>query len=812
MIKALNIYLAVMVIILTFAVTAISAPITTVSYTYVTNPLPDNWADPGNTKLKDGVTGSFFDLFAGWPNVRVGFNPGCCDIIFDFGQTMQFTSVSSDTFRRDIYDLNPSVKRHVAASNSPNGPWDYTVSSTFTPPADMTGKLNTSSFTGSGRYLRVREYVQSAGMTVSEFTFDGNSVAASSVVPSSYSYVINPSPDIGTWIDPGNTKLKDGITGSLSDLFDGWPNVRVGFYPACYPICYDVIFDFGQAIQFTSVTADTWRRDYFGISASLQRKVAASNSSDPNGAWQYTASSFTAPADMTGRLNTSSFTGYGRYLRLWETTNNNNLITVSEVTFQGYVFPKVYLHNLRYSSALLLGAMWPQGVSSIAPSSISLVITSGGNTVFSTSVTGTEAFEGKVIPVNLSAGTYHVTVTTTLPNSESAVSIDRDMLYTPTPANAIVKFRDDGACLNNGTAFFPIGIYHTNSNDLQTVHNAGFNFTAPQQDIPTPPPWDCQNDGNGYIEKCATEGIKGMGIGFGYLAPGDPTGQALLQYYTGNANVLFWYVMDEPALSTLNNCRINYENGISWDATHPFLILQNAPDNQLSDLVNYYAATAEAGDVFSVEPYIIQGDNIQPLQGVSNIVKMGVKSVFGKKPVWAAIQSYTLKNLSTGAFGNPRLPTRWELECMSYLALASGARGLMYYAFDDSLGNDGTWRGVNLQVDRSDYWNNALIPCVSGINAHSDIWTAPYSSDSPVNETPNIVVQNKPYTLNNNVYMLVVNPEYYTTQAVRIWIPRAWAGSSTATDLMGGTSGSVSGGILTDTLAPLQTKCYVLPL
>ena len=72
-------------------------------------------------------------------------------------------------------------------------------------------------------------------------------------------------------------------------------------------------------------------------------------------------------------------------------------------------------------------------------------------------------------------------------------------------------------------------------------------------------------------------------------------------------------------------------------------------------------------------------------------------------------------------------------------------------------------------------------------------------------------MQKKPYTLNNRVYMLVVNPEN-TTQGVNITLPIAWSGSSSAPDVLGGTSASISSGILTDSLAPLQAKCYELKL
>jgi len=797
----LRIYSIAIVLAYITAASSFAAAITPASYTYIKAPYPDTstgWVDTGNVELTNGVTGSFTNIFPLAP--RVGFNQRYFDVIFDFGEAIKFTSVSSDTWYSGIYSIYPSVKRHVAVSNSLEGPWEYTITS-FAPPSNNSGKINTSAFTGTGRYLRVREYTDIGDwMTVSEFSFIGDTLPTNILSPVSYNYVTNPYPDTSTgWVDPGKVELKDGVTASFTSLFPLAP--RVGFNLNYY----DVIFDFGQSVNSSSLTSDTWRYDVYSISPATTRMIAASEDPNPAGTWTYSNFSLSTPNNGTGKNNTSVFNKYGRYLRLKE-TSAGPWMTVSEVKIEGYRFPNIYLHQLRYQNALLLGATWPTGISSKYPSSISLTITQGGTTVLSTSVPVADAFKGAVIPVSLSSGTYHVSVLTTV-DGQSVYSLDRDILYTSTPANPIVKFNADGVCLNNGTAFFPLGIYHAKSVDLQSVANAGFNVTMPQQATPTPPSWGRNDDGNDYVGKCTTAGIKAMGIGGGYLSPGNTDGQALLEYYRDNPNLAFWYVRDEPARSQLADMYTYYEQGVNWDPTHPFFILQNTPDNEVPDIVNYYALTSQYGDVFGVDPYPIYSNSCAPFKTVAETVNKAVTSVFGKKPVWAAIQSYSLVDSSDGSY-HPRLPTADELSCMSYLALAAGARGLLYYAFDDSYYISGTLHGINLRDDTPAYWAS-LIALVSELRTNTAIWTAPYATDSPVNETPNVVVQNKPYVLNNYVYILVVNPES-TANSVRVWLPYKWSSNTSAVDILGGTSGTVSHSILTDQLAPMETKCYKL--
>ena len=482
--------------------------------------------------------------------------------------------------------------------------------------------------------------------------------------------------------------------------------------------------------------------------------------------------------------------------------------------------PNVYVHMLRYSSSLFIGAIWPAAIGSATPPQTYdiAVKDSSGQTVLSRTITGIEAMSGTTIPVSLPGGKYRISVTAHFSNGASNVALDRDWLYTPTPVDPVASLRNDGAYLVNGTPYFPLGLYHVKSVDLAAIASSGINMAMSQVGTPFPSSWyrPGVGDDNGYSEKCAANGTKCLAMGAGYLDPSNSLGQSLLNYYRNDASIALWIVYDEPSRSMLGTCQTYYEQGVNWDPTHPFFTLQVPPSpsyraEELQDIVNYFAVTAQTADIFSVDPYPI--DFGQPLRHVYDSVDRAVKSVFGKKPVWATLQSYTIKNKSDGSFGNPRLPTSAELKCMSYMALAAGARGLLYYAFDDTYwtSDDGTRTGVNLKNDCPDYWNNAFTPCISQIKANSAIWTAPYASGSPINQSSTILMQKKPYTLNNRVYMLVVNPEN-TTQGVNITLPIAWSGSSSAPDVLGGTSASISSGILTDSLAPLQAKCYELKL
>lgn len=170
--------ICLMVIALSLVVTAASfaAVVTPVSYSYIVSPYPDtaSWADAGNSKLTDGAIGDLNDLFAGWPNVWVGFDKSVCDVVFDFGESIDFTSVSSVNFYHSGYTLLPPQDRNIAVSDTLDGEWSFSHYTLPAPP-DVRGSVNTTAFTGTGRYLRIQDKSSEAWLTTSEYTFEGTS-------------------------------------------------------------------------------------------------------------------------------------------------------------------------------------------------------------------------------------------------------------------------------------------------------------------------------------------------------------------------------------------------------------------------------------------------------------------------------------------------------------------------------------------------------------------------------------------------------------------------------------------------------------
>ncbi|MBU0610251.1 MAG: hypothetical protein KKI08_20370, partial [Armatimonadetes bacterium] len=365
--------------------------------------------------------------------------------------------------------------------------------------------------------------------------------------------------------------------------------------------------------------------------------------------------------------------------------------------------------------------------------------------------------------------------------------------YTP-PVKDLVSLTPDNVCLVGGKPFFPLGAYHVRQEDLQTIKDGGMNLGIPFT-ATFPPTWPKPGDGVGYLEKCAEVGLMGVAIG-GH--------KDALAHYRGHPEVLFWYVDDEPGgegrqpTDTLKR----YEDWAAADPTHPMFLLHNKP----AEFMRY----APACDVFACYPYPVRKDAQADLMHVVRYTEGAVAAVFDRKPVWVALQCYTVKAVSEAGKsrdGLPRLPTQAELRCMSYLALASGARGLLYYAFDDTYYNNGQIRGVNIGKEHPEFWAQ-MTQVMKEIGGQQRLWLSPHATLRPENLTPEVVVQQKPFACGEKTYVLVVNPKYEPRE-VRVKLPGVKT-TGEVKDALGGPPGKLAGGELTDTLEALQAKCYEL--
>lgn len=252
---------------------------------------------------------------------------------------------------------------------------------------------------------------------------------------------------------------------------------------------------------------------------------------------------------------------------------------------------------------------------------------------------------------------------------------------------------------STGRNFFPVGLYCVNrTNDFAAVRAAGFNvITGPAK--------------REFFDAAQAVGLKVL------AAPGTTAGpnfnaadaRAAIKTVGNHPALWAWYLSDEPDLNLISPTDVR--------AAQNFV--KSLCPAKPTALVIYKGANARhyanISDVMMIDRYPIPW---LPLANFGQHVEMTRLALPPPKPLVAVIQAF---DWNTDRASLPdvkdtplRPPTHAELRCMTYEALARGANGLFYFAFDT-----GAWQ----MRKQPETWT-ALKNVVAEVNARKPLFQA----------------------------------------------------------------------------------------
>lgn len=316
-----------------------------------------------------------------------------------------------------------------------------------------------------------------------------------------------------------------------------------------------------------------------------------------------------------------------------------------------------------------------------------------------------------------------------------------------------IHISDDGITYFRGKPFFPMVLYHVRSKFFEIAKDAGFNAVHPQfqDDVNlsgyTHGDWkDWGADGDSLRGLDLAEKL-GLGC---FLVPHlAPLSQFAIKYGTKPA-YLSYSIGDEQSGGLQGGLKLNahYHKIRAVDPETPVSYNHNVPAE-----MNAYSPAA---DIVGMDPYpVAMGSSSGtplPLRIVAKWTDAAYDSVGGKKPVWMVLEAFVYRG-ADGKLAWP-LPTFNQLRSMSYMAIARGARGLQYYAFDDSISKT----GLRLARDCPEFWED-LKKVVKELNGLSSVWTAPWGTASLQDPSDKLIAARHDFVLNGKHYLLLVNPE-----------------------------------------------------
>lgn len=239
------------------------------------------------------------------------------------------------------------------------------------------------------------------------------------------------------------------------------------------------------------------------------------------------------------------------------------------------------------------------------------------------------------------------------------------MLLPERPATVVI----DGK-LNlvvDGKPFFTLGMYHVGEADLPAVAALGIN---------TVQGWGGNLErARRFLDAARQNGLKVL-LEMGGMVDQTVNRQAIeahVQAFKDHPALLAWYVRDEPSPAQQPVVREAAELFRRLDPAHPTYMVSCRPSE--------FAAEAHLADIFAVDPYPLPGGAITTVAKWTDAAR---KATLDERPVWLIPQahdntSYDRKPPERGA----RPPTPEQERCMLYQCLIHGAKGIVWYTWDD---------------------------------------------------------------------------------------------------------------------------------
>lgn len=227
------------------------------------------------------------------------------------------------------------------------------------------------------------------------------------------------------------------------------------------------------------------------------------------------------------------------------------------------------------------------------------------------------------------------------------------------PAGRIM-IHDDRSLSRDGTRIFPFLMYHAQPEHFELMAELGINVVLNDFCL-------FRNNGSdraGYTRDLAQTLDAAAQHRLGIIVSANSAYGKLFPIPVAKDHpaLLAWYGDDEP-WGDITRLHESYNTIKMLAPDPPVLIVQNNY-SRLQD-------TAPACDILATDPYPVP--NVS-LRAVADATHAARRAVADHKPVWTVLPQY-----------GGKVPTREELRCMTWLAIASGANGLGFFTWDERL-------------------------------------------------------------------------------------------------------------------------------
>jgi len=353
----------------------------------------------------------------------------------------------------------------------------------------------------------------------------------------------------------------------------------------------------------------------------------------------------------------------------------------------------------------------------------------------------------------------------------------------------------------DGKPFFVIGVYSAgHPDDLPLLAEAGFNTVHSYS-------WEGERSpesGKAWLDAAHEAGLMCL-VGLyrpDVKAMDFEASIRRIERYREHPALLAWHTMDEPAWDKEDN------RGQAYMPAAYALIKEHDPKHPVTAVVCHFGDTGLfepsvdvlQADYYPVPPIPASWYSGTGFRGVRTYAEKWREACGAAKPYWYVGQIFDFSVSKEERHEIPdewkRLPTGEELRCMTYTAVASGARGILYWSLSRLIGDD--WNRTLL--GRVRLWED-LEAVVGELNTLMPVLTA----DMPesIQATGSVVAMVKSH--GQHTYVIVANHE---RADAAIEVTAAGMENAEAELLFQDGTASVADGTLRLELAPMESRVY----